>query len=42
MAANFDDPNIAPYLEQIAMTLVRHLVEKTAASPVQAQLPVLG
>ena len=41
MSANFDDPNIAPYLEKIAFNLVKTLAEKAAASPVQTQLPVL-
>jgi len=42
MSANFDDPNIAPYLEKIAYHLSKSLAEKAAQSPVQAQLPVLG
>ncbi len=42
MSANFDDENIASYLERIAYNLSRTLAEKAAASPVQAQLPVLG
>ena len=42
MAANFDDPNIASYLEKIAYNLSKSLAEKAAQSPVQAQLPVLG
>ncbi len=41
MRANFEDENIAPYLEKIAYNLVKSLAEKSAASPVQPQLPVL-
>ena len=41
MAANFDDPDIAPYLEKIAHNLVRSLSKKAADSPQQAELPVL-
>ena len=42
MGANFDDPDVAPYLERIAYNLVSSLAQKAANSPVQAQLPVLG
>ncbi len=42
MEANFEDPNVAPYLEKIAYQLVKHLAQKAAANPVQHQLPVLG
>ena len=42
MAANFDDPDIAPYLEKIAYNLVNSLARKAAQSPVKAELPVLG
>ena len=42
MGANFDDPDIAPYLEKIAYELVKSLAEKSAQSPTQPQLPVLG
>ncbi|MFK7770018.1 MAG: P-loop NTPase [Mariniblastus sp.] len=42
MGANFDDPNIAPYLENIAYELSKSLAQKAAQSPVQPQLPVLG
>jgi len=42
MGANFDDPDVAPYLEKIAYNLVSSLAQKAAKSPVQAELPVLG
>ncbi len=42
MAANFDDPNVAPFLEQIATRLCRTLADRAANRPIQAQLPVLG
>ena len=42
MSANFDDPAIAPYLEQIAYRLCRNLADQAAANPVTVPLPVLG
>ena len=42
MGANFDDPDVAPYLEKIAYNLVSSLAQKAAQSPVKAELPVLG
>ena len=42
MGANFDDPEVAPYLESLAYNLVKSLADKAAQSPKQAQLPVLG
>ncbi len=42
MQANFDDPNVAPFLDKIGYHLVKHLAQKAASSPVKAQLPVLG
>ena len=42
MGANFDDPDVAPVLEKIAYQLSKHLSQKAAAAPAQAQLPVLG
>jgi ATP-binding protein involved in chromosome partitioning len=42
MAANFDDQNVAPYLEKIAYNLVKTLAKKAAETPIQPQLPVLG
>ena len=42
MAANFDDENVAPYLENIAYQLTRTLAQKASESPIQPQLPVLG
>jgi ATP-binding protein involved in chromosome partitioning len=42
MSANFEDPDIAPYLESIAYQLVRNLAEQTALRPAAPQLPVLG
>lgn len=41
-AANFDDENIAPYLEQVAFNLSKQFAAKAAENPVQVQLPVLG
>jgi ATP-binding protein involved in chromosome partitioning len=40
--ANFDDETTAPYLEEIAYNLVKHLAELIAAAPPQPSLPVLG
>ena len=42
MGANFDDPDVAPYLEKIAHNLSRGLAQAVAEKPAQAQLPVLG
>ena len=42
MGANFDDPNVAPYLENVAYQLTKSLAKKAAESPIQPQLPVLG
>ncbi|MCL4164065.1 UNVERIFIED_CONTAM: hypothetical protein GTU68_058811 [Idotea baltica] len=42
MIRNFDDPNVAPYLETIATNLCRTLAKRAAENPVQPQLPVLG
>ena len=42
MAANFDDPNVAPYLENMAITLCRTLATQAAEKPTNPQLPVLG
>jgi ATP-binding protein involved in chromosome partitioning len=42
MAANFDDENVAPYLEGIAKALVQKLADDAAANPPQPSLPVLG
>lgn len=42
MTANFDDPNVAPFLEKIAYQLCKTIAQRNADSPVQAQLPVLG
>ena len=42
MAANFDDPNVAPYLEAIAKALCQQLADSNAQNPPKAQLPVLG
>ncbi len=42
MNANFDDPNVGPYLEKIAYQLAKHLSQLAAERPLQAQLPVLG
>lgn len=42
MTANFDDENVAPFLEAIALELCQTLAKQAANRPVQAQLPVLG
>ena len=42
MTANFDDENVAPYLEAIAHKLAKTLAEQAANKPAQTQLPVLG
>ena len=42
MRANFEDQNVAPYLEKIAYNLVGSLARKAALAPIQPQLPVLG
>jgi len=41
MSDNFEDAEVAPYLEKIAFELTKCLAEKVAKEPVQAQLPVL-
>ncbi len=42
MAANFDDPAVSPYLQEMAIELCRTLAKRAAANPVQPELPVLG
>ncbi|MEM9412027.1 MAG: Mrp/NBP35 family ATP-binding protein [Planctomycetota bacterium] len=42
MGANFDDPNVGPFLEKIAYQLSKTLAQQAAAKPPQNQLPVLG
>jgi len=42
MLKNFDDPNVAPFLENIAKNLCRTLAKRVKENPIQAQLPVLG
>ena len=42
MGDNFDDPNIAPYLDSVALKLVKTLTANAKANPVKVQLPVLG
>ena len=42
MIANFDDPNVGPFLEKIAYQLAKTLATKAASKPAQTQLPVLG
>ena len=42
MTANFDDPDVAPFLEKIAYELCKTLAQKAADTPAQTQLPVLG
>ncbi len=41
-ALNFQDPQVAPYLEKIAYQLVKQFSQKAAVSPVKVSLPVLG
>ena len=41
-SANFADPQIAPYLEQMASNLVWSIAEKVAAEPKKPDLPVLS
>ena len=40
-ADNFNDPQVAPYLEKICATLVRNLAQKVAVAPAMPSLPVL-
>jgi ATP-binding protein involved in chromosome partitioning len=40
--ANFDDPQVAPCLDQIARQLVRELSRRARLHPAMPQLPVLG
>lgn len=42
MGANFDDPNVGPYLEKIAYQLVVNMAQIAAEKPAVTQLPVLG
>ena len=42
MGANFEDPEVAPFLQDLAVSMCRTLAEKTAANPPTPQLPVLG
>ena len=42
MIRNLDDPQIAPYLEAMALNLTRTLAKRAEENPVQPQLPVLG
>ena len=42
MVANFDDPNVAPFLEKIAYQLAKTLAMNAASKPANTQLPVLG
>lgn len=42
MEDNFEDPNVGPYLEEIAYNLCKEFSRRAAATPVQASLPVLG
>ncbi|HTN74088.1 MAG TPA: Mrp/NBP35 family ATP-binding protein [Pirellulaceae bacterium] len=39
--SNFNDPQVAPYLEKICATLVRNLSQQAAISPPMPSLPVL-
>jgi len=40
--ANFDDPQVAPYLEKIVYKLVRYLADSVSTTPAMPSLPVLG
>lgn len=42
MSANFDDPQIAPFLDQIAYQLCKSLAHQVQLQPPLAQLPVLS
>lgn len=42
MSKNFEDPQIAPYLEAIARELVRTVSDSAKSNPQTTQLPVLG
>ncbi len=42
MTANFDDPNVGPFLEKIAYQLCKTIAQRQSDAPTQAQLPVLG
>ena len=42
MGANFDDPEVAPFLEKIAYQLCKTIAQRNTEKPTQAQLPVLG
>ena len=42
MLKNLDDPDVAPFLENIAKNLCRTLAKRVKENPIQAQLPVLG
>ena len=42
MGANFDDPAVSPFLEEIAYQLVKQLSQTAAETSVKASLPVLG
>ncbi len=42
MSANFDDPNVGPYLEKICHQLAANLAERAASQPPAPSLPVLG
>lgn len=40
--ANFDDPNVGPYLDRIAWNLSKHLSTQALSKPLTVSLPVLG
>jgi len=42
MKDNFDDPDVRPYLENIAYQVVKSLAENRVANPPKPQLPVLS
>lgn len=42
MRDNLQDPNVGPFLQQIAYQLSKLLAQRAAANPVTPQLPVLG
>ncbi len=40
--ANFDDPQVGPYLDRIAWNLSKHLSTQALSKPLSVSLPVLG
>jgi ATP-binding protein involved in chromosome partitioning len=42
MAANFEDPDVAPFLNEIALQLCKSLAQQVRSRPGKSALPVLG